>query len=65
MVLIGHEEGRTNVTRESAVAQHCRSVYLNAGHDIQTGQDVKNSLLFMRGVKSSKVSIIEIDSSQN
>ena len=50
---------------ESAVAQHCRTVYLNAGHDIQTVQDVKNSLLFMRGVKNSKVSVIEIESSQN
>ena len=61
MILMSHKEGRTNVR----VAQHCRTIYLNAGHDIQTVQDVKNSLLFIRGVKISKVSFIEIDSSQN
>ena len=62
MILMSYKEGRTN---ESAVAQHCSTIYLNAGHDIQIVQDVKNSLLFMRAVKNSEVSVIEIDSSQN
>ena len=70
LTLIRHDfnepqRGKDQCDRESAVAQHCRTVYLNAGHDIQTVQDVKNSLLFMRGVKNSKVSVIETDSSQN
>ena len=59
------QRGKDQCDRESAVAQHCRTVYLNAAHDIQTVKDVKNSLLFMRGVKNSEVSLIEIDSSQN
>ena len=50
---------------ESAVAQHCRTVYINAGHNIQTAEDIKNSSLHMNGVKNAKVSIVEIDSSVN
>ena len=70
LTLIRHDfnelqRGKDQGDRESAVAQHGRTVYLNAGHDIQIVQDVKNSLFFMRAVKNSEVSVIEIDSSQN
>ena len=54
----------TNVNK-SKFAQHCRTVYLNAGRDIQTVQDIKNCLLYVKGVKNLNVSIVEIDSSQN
>ena len=30
------QRGKDQCDRESTVAQHCRTVYLNAGHDIQT-----------------------------
>ena len=70
LTLIRHDfnelqRGKDQWDRESAVAQHCSTIYLNASHDIQIVQDVKNSLLFMRAVKNSEVSVIEIDSSQN
>ena len=56
------QRGKDQCDRETAVAQHCRTVYLNASHDTQTAQGVKNSLLFMRDVKNSKVSVIQIES---
>ena len=55
-------EGKDQCDGDSAVAQHWRTVYVNAGHDIQTIEDIKNSL---DGVKNAKVSIVEIDSSVN
>ena len=64
MILMNHRWERTNVT-ESSVTQPCRTVYLNAGHDIQTVQNIKISLLYMKGVKTSKVPVVEIDSLQN
>ena len=59
------QRGKDHCDREYAVAQHCWTVYLNPSHDIQTVQDVNNSFLFMTGVKNFKVSVIEIESSQN
>ena len=56
------QRGKDQCDRETAVAQHCRTVYLNASHDTQTAQGVKNIFLFMRGAKNSKVSVIQIDS---
>ena len=38
---------------EPAVAQLCRTVYINAGHNIQTAEDIKNSLLYNDGVKNA------------
>ena len=59
------QNGKDHCDRESAVAQHCRTVYINAGHNIQTVEDIKNSLLYMNWVKNAKVSVVEIDSSVN
>ena len=41
------------------------TVYINAGHNIQTAEDIEKSLLYMNEVKNAKVSIVEIDSSVN
>ena len=37
------QNGKDQSNRESAKAQHCRTVYLNAGNDIQLVEDVKAS----------------------
>ena len=59
------QKGKRQCDRESAVVQHFRIVYINAGDNIQTVEDIKNSLLHMNGVKNGKVSVVEIDSSVN
>ena len=59
------QKGKDQCDRQSAVAQHCRTVYINAGHNIQTVEDIENSLLYTNGVKNAKVSIVEINSSVN
>ena len=59
------QKGKRQCDRESAVVQHFRIVYINAGDNIQTVEDIKNSLLHMNGVKNAKVSVVEIDSTAN
>ena len=41
------QKSKDHCDRESALAQHCRTVYINAGYNIQTVEDIKNSLLYM------------------
>ena len=59
------QKGKDQCDRESAVPQHCRTVYISAGHNIQTVEDIENSLPYMNAVKNATVSIVEIDSSVN
>ena len=59
------QRGKDQCDRESATAQHQRSAYINAGHDIQTASDVKNSLCYMGGVKNAKFSVVSINDTIN
>ena len=59
------QKGKDQCDRESAVAQHCRTVYINARHNIQAVENMKNRILYMNGVKNAKIYIVEIDSSVN
>ena len=62
------QKGKDQCDRESAVAQHCRTVYqwkVSVEDIIKSVEDIKNSLLYINGVKNAKVSIAGIDSSVN
>ena len=65
------QKGKDQCDRESTVVQHCKTVYINAGNNIQTVEDINNEWawmelnIYMNGVKNAKVYIADIDSSVN
>ena len=63
------QKGKDQCDRESTVAQHCKTVYINAWNNIQTVEDINNEWawmelnIYMNEVKNVKVYIADIDSS--
>ncbi|GBL87297.1 hypothetical protein AVEN_140057-1 [Araneus ventricosus] len=55
--------GEDQCDRETANAQHCRTAYLSSGKNISNASELKESLLYMGGVRNFKVSVIEINNS--
>ncbi|GBL88602.1 hypothetical protein AVEN_260219-1 [Araneus ventricosus] len=55
--------GEDQCDRETANAQYCRTAYLSSGKNISNASELKESLLYMGGVRNFKVSVIEINNS--
>ncbi|GBM70426.1 hypothetical protein AVEN_154425-1 [Araneus ventricosus] len=63
MIIMSLSAGKIQCDRKAANAHHCRTVYLNSGKNISNTSELKESLLYMGGVRNSEVSVIEINNS--